>query len=55
MDAKFVVKDQILFHNATAEEAFKITKEYFPEISDEELNILIENQLKKTKKWWRDA
>ena len=51
MNAKFIVMDQIALHGATAEEAFKITKEYFPDISDEELNNLIENQLKKAKRW----
>ena len=45
--AKFVVWDQIALHGATPEETFDIVKEYCPEISDEELNVLIQEEVNK--------
>jgi hypothetical protein len=47
MDAKFIVWDQISLHGATPKETFNIVREYFPEISDEELNVLIQEEVKK--------
>jgi len=47
MNPKLVVWDQIALHGATPEETFNIVKEYFPEISDEELNVLIQEEVNK--------
>ena len=47
MDAKFIVWDQISLHGATPKETFNTVKEYFPEISDEELNVLIQEEVEK--------
>ena len=47
MDAKFIVWDQIALHGASPKETFNIVKEYFPEISDEELEVLIQEEVQR--------
>ena len=47
MDEKFIVWDQIELHGATPEETFDIVREYFPDISDERLNKLIQDAVDK--------
>ena len=47
MNPKLVIWDQIALHGASPEETFDTVKEYFPEISDEELNVLIQEEINK--------
>ena len=49
MTEKFIVWDQIALHGASPEEAFKVVKEHYPEICDEELNRLIQQEVEKEK------
>ena len=46
-DAKFIVWDQIALHGASVEETLSVVKEFFPEVSDEDINSLIQEELKK--------
>jgi|MDSZ01.2.fsa_nt_gb hypothetical protein len=45
--AEFIVYDLISLHNSTPEETKKTVKEYCPGISDEKIDILIKEELKK--------
>jgi len=54
MSPKFIVWDQIALHGASPEETFNTVKEYFPEISDEELNVLIQEEVNKVEDYEHD-
>ena len=50
MDEKFIVWDQIALHGASPEEAFEVVKEHYPEVCDEELNKLIQQEVENLRK-----
>jgi len=49
MNPTFIIWDQIALHGATPEKAFSTVKEFFPEIPDEELRVLIQEEVNKAR------
>ena len=49
MTEEHIICDQIALHGASALEAFKVVKEYYPETCDKKINSLIEKEVEKAK------